>query len=248
MATREDGRAQPVHTGRVDRVKMIELMLDGAAQAGRHGLAHDGALLAGNGQQILFGVHVQRAAEGRVQGLLQPGRVRAFLAIVRLLAPAVFQVPHAEAPGQRLRGPVERLAHGRAAASDAAVDAKRQRDERAAKQSAAHMGQRQHAGDAPVLLRVQEMAVVVKPLFHDGLPAGAVKEGRIRAGVDKGIPARMLVRLQGQHGDGVARWRRVGGKAGLVHHVLSRKIRSMRSQEKSSVRRASRASMRPRFR
>ena len=110
------------------------------------------------------------------------------------------------------------------------------------------MRQRQHGGDAPVLFRVQEMAVVFKTLLQDGVPAGAVKEGGVGTGLDKGIPARMLVRLQGPHGNGGAGRRPVGRKAGLVHHVLSKKIRSMRSQLKSPVRRASRASMRPRFR
>ena len=117
------------------------------------------------------------------------------------------------------------------------------------------MRQRQHARDAPVLLGVQEIAVVAEALFHDGLPAGAVEKGGLRASHDEAIPARMVVLLQLQHADGARMWRRGGGrrraiewKTGLVHHVLSRKMRSMRSQEKSCVRRASRASMRPRFR
>ncbi len=190
----------------------------------------------------------QGAAEGRVQGFLQPACIGAFRRIFFHLAPAVFQVPHAETPRQRLRRVVEGQPHGRAAAGDAAVHAKRQRDEGGAEQAAAHMGQRQHAGDAPVLFRVQEMAVVSETLLHDGFPACPVKEGGVGTGVDKGIPARMLVRLQRAHGNGSAGRRRVGRTAGFVHHVLSRKIRSMRSQAKSPVRRASRASMRPRFR
>ena len=68
---------------------------------------------------------------------MQPGGVLTVLAaagmlavILRQFAPAVLQVAHAQAPRQRLRRAVERLAHGRAAAGDAAIYAKRQRDQR----------------------------------------------------------------------------------------------------------------------
>src|SRR5207244_3548442 len=118
-------------------------------QSGGDSLSHHRALLARNRVQRGLDVAADALPEGDIEVLLRP------FGMLRRDA-AVLEMPDAALLGEAPRRVVERLAGTLGLRGDAAVDAEGQRGEGMPEKQALDLGERQHAFDAPVRLRVEE--------------------------------------------------------------------------------------------
>ena len=223
--------AVAVHVVGVQAEEAVHAAIHFALQAVLDALAHHRALLARDGQHVGFFVGQDGLAEGDVHLLPWP----IFMAALQL---AQFQVIDTQALRQAFCLRFQQLRAGLIFSRHAAIDGEGQARQRLAEEHALDMRQRQHAGDAALLLRVQEVGLMSKHLQHDVLPAGAVEEGGLRACQHKGVPQRSAADVSGRKTfDG-------GHGSQLGALAPGRKIWSMRPQRKSCIRLCRRPSVR----
>ena len=145
---------------------------------------------------------------------------------------AVFERADLEAHGQGLCRLVERTPGGVMVGKDAAIGAERQRAQAVPEQAAADLDQRQDAHDLVAAFGEHEMRAVPESGFDHALPAGAMKERRIRMRIHVGIPLHEVARLQRAHRD-IGRHRFNLERFGLHVQCSGRNTRSTRSHSKS---------------
>jgi hypothetical protein len=230
-------RAVAVLVVGVQLEEAVHVLVDHRAQLALHALAHHGALLARNGQQVGLGVGEQGAPEGDVELLARP------LGLERL-AIAQFEVLHAQATTEFDGRPVQGAAGLVVDRGHAAVHGKRQRYQRMAEQQAPDLGQRQHADDLVAALGQQVVAGVMEHPFEDLAPAEAMEEARLRAGEHEALPAFAIAGQTRPHAD--ARIAEQGVLHG-VHAARKPNTSSTRPQRKSPSRRSRRLSVLPRL-
>src|SRR5205085_12699633 len=113
--------------------------------------------------------------------------------------------------------------------------------ERASEDRAGDVDEREHARDPPGLLGKKEVGPMIEALLDHPLPAGAVKERRLRALADEAIPALGLPILELPNANRSGHW------SGVSFAMAGANTRSTRSHRKSRDSRSSFPSMRPRL-
>ena len=184
VSTRENRRAQTMHAAGIDRIEAIDGPLDFAAQAVLDALAHHRALFARDRLHICVVVGRNLLAERRVSfGIPDPVVVvRRHQLVGQHIDPKLLR--------QRYRRAVERGIGLVVDRCGSAINAKRIRYQRVAKQPAAYMDERQDSAYRTAALGEQEIAVMSETLRQHPPPSCTVKECRLRTRRHESVPAR----------------------------------------------------------
>ena len=172
-----------MHVVSEQRKEAIDTWVDLAAQTVLDAFADHRTLLARDRQQVGLVVGQDGLAQADIEILQRP-------ILVPSTDVAQFQVACTKTPCDLLGLSLQRIGRSRIAGRHTAVIRERQAHQRVAKQQALDLGQRQHALDAAVALRIEEMGRVTEDLVQHPLPACAVEKGRLRTAQHKGVPAR----------------------------------------------------------
>ncbi|MCY1520667.1 hypothetical protein D9M68_554490 [compost metagenome] len=156
------------------------------SQAVLDALAHHGALLARNGEHVVFFLGQDGLAEGDVELLHRPVGVAA-------VNVAKLQMIGAQFDRQALCFGFECGRDSLRFGGHAAVHGKGQPGERIAKKPALHMGQGQNTLDLAILLGKEEIRGMPEHITNDGLPPRSVEERGIGTLRNEGLPLGDLV-------------------------------------------------------
>src|SRR3569623_1212852 len=175
-------RAEVVHALRIGVVKACDAGVNLAGETGLAALAHHRALLARDGEHVLFRIGVDLLAEGDVK------IVFARPVAVARCAIAEFEVIDAALARQLDCRRLKRAGRLGVDRGHAAVHAERQRAQLMTEQAAANLTERQYAFDDAVTLRIEKIAAMPEGAFEHAGPAGAMKESGLRACDHEGVP------------------------------------------------------------